>query len=93
VRAGSRKGLGAWGRGRETHGRGRVLGGVRAVPTGEAHRTERAGERTGNRADGRGPRDSEGRPACAEETSADRSAPPGSKRERESARGGAHRRG
>jgi hypothetical protein len=52
------------------------------VPTDEARGTERAGERTGSRADERGLWDSERRPVCAEETDADRSAPPGSERER-----------
>jgi hypothetical protein len=56
------------------------------VPIGGAHGTERAGERTGSRADERGPWDSERRCARAEETGADRSAPPGSERERERAR-------
>jgi hypothetical protein len=45
VWAGSRKGLGTWGYGRKTHGRGRVHGGERGrfggtVPIGGAHRTE-----------------------------------------------------
>jgi hypothetical protein len=90
VRAGSRKGSGAWGRDREMHGHGRVHDGERGrfggVPTGGAHGTKRAGKRTGSRADDWGPWDSERRPACAEETGADRSAPPGSERERERAR-------
>jgi hypothetical protein len=51
--------------------------------TGGAHGTERAGERTGSRADERGPWDRERRLACTEKTSADKSAPPRSERERE----------
>ena len=42
----------------------------------------RAGERTGGRADERGPWDNERRHACMEETSADKSTPPCSERER-----------
>jgi hypothetical protein len=59
-------------------------------PTYETHGSVRAGERTGARADERGPRDSEGRCACAEEIGADKLAPLGSEREKgESARGSA----
>jgi hypothetical protein len=89
VWAGSRKGSGALGHGLEMRGHGRVHGREHgrfggAVLTGGAHRTEREGERTGSRADKRGPQDSERRRACAEESGADRSAPPGSEWERES---------
>jgi hypothetical protein len=47
-----------------------------------AHKKERAGKRMVSRAEERGPRDSERRHTCAEETGADKSAPPGSERER-----------
>jgi hypothetical protein len=57
------------------------------VPTSGAHGTERAGERTGSRADEQGPRNRERRLACVEKNGAGKSAPPGSVRERESAQG------
>jgi hypothetical protein len=65
--------------------RGSCAGGSgRTGPTGGAHRIERAGERTGSSADERGPRNRgrESRRACAKETGTDRTAPPGSERER-----------
>jgi hypothetical protein len=60
-------------------------GSGRTILTGGAHRTkrERAGEKTGFSADKRGPRNRESERACAEGTCADKSTPPGSKRERE----------
>jgi hypothetical protein len=85
------RGLCAWGRDRETRGRGRVHGRERGrfggtVLTGGAHGTERAGERTGERtgsqADERGPRDNERRCTCTDEIGANKSAPPSSERER-----------
>ena len=54
------------------------------VPTVGPHGTKRAGEQIVSRADEPGPWDSERRRACAEESGADRSAPPGSEWERES---------
>jgi hypothetical protein len=63
------------------------------VPTCRAHETERACERTDNQADERGPRDRGSRRACAEGTGVNRSAPPGSERERERVRDGTDRRG
>jgi hypothetical protein len=76
-----------WGCGRKTRGRGRIHSGERGrfrgtVPTSRAHRIERVGERTGNRADERGSRDSERRCVCEEEIGADKSAPPDTERER-----------
>jgi hypothetical protein len=68
-------------------------GGRGAVPTGGAHGTERVGERTGTRADERGPRDRERRLACVEKTGADKSVPSRNKRERQRAWDGADRRG
>jgi hypothetical protein len=65
VRAGSRKGSGAWGRGRKSRGRGRVHDGERGRLGGEgsdrrAPRVrEGAGERTGFYADERDPQISE----------------------------------
>jgi hypothetical protein len=92
VWAGSRKGSGAWGCGREMRGRGRIHsgehrrfgGGGGTVPTrrGPWNR-ERAGERTGFSTNKRGPQNRESERACAEGTSTDRSTPPGSERERE----------
>jgi hypothetical protein len=51
-------------------------------PTDLTHRSARAGERTGGRADERDPWDSERRCVCVEEIGADKSDPLGSKRER-----------
>jgi hypothetical protein len=71
-------------RGRGVHGDARVVRGRFGGDglTDETHRSARAGERTGSRADERGPRNNEGRCACVERTSADRSTPAGSERER-----------
>jgi hypothetical protein len=52
-------------------------------PTDGTHGSARAGERTGCRADERGPRDSERKCARAEEIGVDKSSPLGSERERE----------
>jgi hypothetical protein len=57
------------------------------VPIGGAHITEKAGERMVNRADERGPWDSERRHACAEETGADKSSPTGQREGEKGARG------
>jgi hypothetical protein len=51
--------------------------------TGRAHEQARAGERTGVRADERGPRDREKGCAHAKEIGVDKAAPLGSERERE----------
>jgi hypothetical protein len=64
VWAGSRKGSGAWGHGRETRCHGRVHGGERmrfggTVPTGKAHGTERAASEWAVSTDARGLRDRE----------------------------------
>jgi hypothetical protein len=55
------------------------------VLTGGAHRTERAGERIGSRADERGPWVRERMRVCTEEIGAKKLAPLGSERERERA--------
>jgi hypothetical protein len=52
-------------------------------PTDGTHGSARAGERTGGRADERGPWDSERRCTSTEEIDTDKSAPLGSERERE----------